>query len=251
MFTRRSLFPNMAAAIAALLNPVQAATQKNPQVSTSSSEDIRIAVDILYSALLSNIPGQFKKSFDLLSRTEGLNMRDVAHGRLDAAAYGNMCNETLLITACFKGHAQAAEILLEAGADANATDGHGVDALFSTIFNARFSSADDRVAIIEALAGKGVDFNAPRALKYEQGVTPLMAFVNGVKPVQMFDALVRHGADIRASFSLQGTSLWTPQTETLLELARAKRCGSYSDTVTRLEQFVGKSSSRSTIAPPA
>jgi ankyrin repeat protein len=151
----------------------------------------------------------------------------LAHGaNVDFRNGWNMLLSTPLVQAAGNGHVDVVKLLLDKGADVNATDNSGrtpllAGASYPAIVEALLSKGADlngrdqngatplhraswagSLASVEALITKGSAVNA----RDKSGLTPLL-FSAGLATSDVIKALLRHGADIYA-IDPQGDGIW-------------------------------------------
>ncbi len=104
--------------------------------------------------------------------------------------------QTLLNIACYRGHTEIVEALIEAGADSNkANPSNGVAPLFAACLNGH-------TEIVEALIEAGADLNK---VNPSNGKTPLfVAYSKG--HTEIVEALIKAGADLEKAPTPEGES---------------------------------------------
>jgi len=139
---------------------------------------------------------------------------------------------TPIMAAANRGHAQVAQVLLENGAEVNATDFQGWTALYYTfwIFPGEDNEENhrERVQLVKALIASGADVN-----KQCQGISPLInAISTGTPRLGSIEALLDAGADIHFKDNRGLTPLYWAAFEgdrDVLDLILER--GDYSDTI--------------------
>lgn len=159
---------------------------------------------------------------DLLIFASGEGNIAVIELLLEHTAYTNADKNRALHYACFNNQADAAKVLLEAGADSNSIDSNGASILmnccckdsFSSIFPTAHKSLECKLKIIKLLIKSGANINFKKekvSASYcfyapiDEGYTPLTyAAING--QIEIMKLLLQNGANVN-EIDKQGKSI--------------------------------------------
>jgi ankyrin repeat protein len=130
---------------------------------------------------------------------------------------GEDCNSrngdgtTLLMLAAGAGHLEAVKVLIELGADVNATDPQGWTALMKALYSHEIKRGFPE--IVSALIEAGADFET----RIGYGIRPLM-LAAGYGEAGVVDVLLKAGADVRAKNEGGRTALMMVEAKDYVEV---------------------------------
>ena len=127
---------------------------------------------------------------EMLNADKTANIRDLLQGSADCNTR-NAEGATLLIQAAEIGNLELVKMLIEAGADVNATDPQGWTALMKALYNHDLDRGFPE--IVSALIDAGADIE----IQIGYGIRPLM-LAAGYGEAGVVDVLLKAGVDIRA-----------------------------------------------------